>query len=32
LLTRLLRAALKRLEYVDRARARARSNGKVRFG
>jgi Lon protease-like protein len=32
LLTRLLRAALKRLEYVDRAQARARSNGKVRFG
>jgi Lon protease-like protein len=32
LLTRLLRAALKRLEYVDRAEARARSNGKVRFG
>jgi Lon protease-like protein len=32
LLTRLLRAALKRLEFVDRAQARARSNGKVRFG
>jgi Lon protease-like protein len=32
LLTRLMRAALKRLEFVDRAQARARSNGKVRFG
>jgi Lon protease-like protein len=32
LLTRLIRAALKRLEFVDRAQARARSNGKVRFG
>ncbi|MCA1689064.1 MAG: LON peptidase substrate-binding domain-containing protein [Actinobacteria bacterium] len=32
LVTRLLRAALKRLEFVDRAQARARSNGKVRFG
>lgn len=32
LLRRLLRAALKRLEFVDRAQARARSNGKVRFG
>jgi Lon protease-like protein len=32
LLTRLLRAAMKRLEFVDRAQARARSNGKVRFG
>ncbi len=31
LLTRLLRAALKRLEFVERAQARARSNGKVRF-
>jgi len=30
--TRLFRAALKRLEFVDRAQARARSNGKVRFG
>jgi Lon protease-like protein len=29
---RLFRAALKRLEFVDRAQARARSNGKVRFG
>ena len=32
LVTRLFRAALKRLEFVDRAHARARSNGKVRFG
>jgi len=32
LLTRLLRAAIRRLEFVDRAQARARSNGKVRFG
>jgi Lon protease-like protein len=32
LLTRLMRAALKRLEFVDRAQTRARSNGKVRFG
>jgi Lon protease-like protein len=32
LLARLLRAALKRLDFVDRAQARARSNGKVRFG
>jgi Lon protease-like protein len=31
LVTRLLRAALKRLEMVDRAQERARSNGKVRF-
>ncbi|MGO9751640.1 MAG: LON peptidase substrate-binding domain-containing protein [Solirubrobacteraceae bacterium] len=31
LLARLLRAALKRLEFVERAQARARSNGKVRF-
>ena len=31
LVARLLRAALKRLEFVDRAQARARSNGKVRF-
>jgi len=29
---RLLRAALKRLEFVERAQARARSNGKIRFG
>jgi Lon protease-like protein len=32
LLTRLFRAALRRLEFVQRAQARARSNGKVRFG
>ncbi len=32
LVTRLFRAALKRLEFVDRAQERARSNGKVRFG
>lgn len=31
LLTRLFRAAAKRLDFVDRAQARARSNGKVRF-
>jgi Lon protease-like protein len=29
---RLFRAALKRLEFVDRAQTRAKSNGKVRFG
>jgi Lon protease-like protein len=32
LVARLFRAALKRLDYVDRAQARARSNGKVRLG
>ena len=32
LVTRLLRAALKRLDFMERAQARARSNGKVRFG
>ncbi len=32
LLTLLFRAAIERLELVDRAQARARSNGKVRFG
>jgi Lon protease-like protein len=32
LVTRLFRAAVKRLEFVARAQARARSNGKVRFG
>ena len=32
LVTRLFRAAVKRLDYVERAQARARSNGKVRFG
>ena len=31
LLARLLRVALERLELVERAQARARSNGKVRF-
>ncbi len=32
LVTRLFRAALTRLDFVDRAQARAKSNGKVRFG
>jgi Lon protease-like protein len=32
LVGRLFRAAMKRLDYVERAQARARSNGKVRFG
>jgi Lon protease-like protein len=32
LLIRLFRAALKRLDFVDRAQARSKSNGKVRFG
>lgn len=32
LVTRLFRAAMKRLDYVERAQARAQSNGKVRFG
>lgn len=32
LVTRLFRAAIMRLEFVDRAQARARSNGKVSFG
>jgi Lon protease-like protein len=31
LVTRLFRAAIKRLDFVDRAQARAQSNGKVRF-
>jgi hypothetical protein len=31
LVTRLLKAALKRLDMVDKAEERARSNGKVRF-
>jgi Lon protease-like protein len=31
LVTRLFRAAMKRLEFVSRAQTRARSNGKVRF-
>ena len=32
LVARLFRAAIKRLDFVDRAQARARSNGKVRLG
>jgi Lon protease-like protein len=32
LISRLFRGALKRLDYLERAEARARSNGKVRFG
>jgi hypothetical protein len=32
LLAVLLRSATERLELVERAQARARSNGKVRFG
>jgi Lon protease-like protein len=32
LVTRLFRAAIKRLEFVERVQERARSNGKVRFG
>ena len=32
LVTRLFRAALRRLDFIERAQARARSNGKVRFG
>ena len=32
LVTRLFRAAIKRLDFIERAQARARSNGKVRFG
>ena len=32
LVTRLFRAAVKRLEFVDRAQERARSNGKVKLG
>lgn len=32
LVTRLLRAAVKRLDYLERAQVRARSNGKVQFG
>jgi Lon protease-like protein len=32
LVTRLFRAAVKRLEFVERAQERARSNGKVKFG
>jgi Lon protease-like protein len=32
LVTRLFRAATKRLDFIERAQARARSNGKERFG
>jgi Lon protease-like protein len=32
LVARLFRAAIKRLDFVDRAQARARSNGKVKLG
>ena len=32
LVTRLFKAAAKRLDFIERAQARARSNGKVRFG
>jgi Lon protease-like protein len=32
LVTRLFRAALRRLDFIERAQARARSNGKVHFG
>jgi Lon protease-like protein len=32
LVARLFRAAIKRLDFVDRAQARAHSNGRVRFG
>jgi Lon protease-like protein len=32
LVTRLFKAAIKRLDFIERAQARARSNGKVRFG
>jgi Lon protease-like protein len=32
LVARLFRAATKRLEFIEKAQARARSNGKVRFG
>jgi len=32
LVTRLMRGAIKRLDFVERAQARARSNGKVNFG
>ena len=31
LVTRLFRAAIRRLDFVERAQARARSNGKVHF-
>lgn len=32
LVTRLFRAALRRLDFIEKAQAKARSNGKVRFG
>jgi Lon protease-like protein len=32
LVTRLFRGAIKRLDFIERAQARARSNGKVNFG
>jgi len=32
LVTRLFRAAMKRLDFIERAHERARSNGKIRFG
>jgi Lon protease-like protein len=32
LVARLFRAAIRRLDFIERAQARARSNGKVRFG
>jgi Lon protease-like protein len=32
LVTRLFRGALKRVDYIERSEAKARSNGKVRFG
>lgn len=32
LVARLFRAAIKRLDFIERAQARAQSNGKVRFG
>ena len=32
LVTRLLRAAVKRLDFIERAQVRAQSNGRVRFG
>ena len=31
LVTRLFRAAMKRMDFIERARERARSNGRVRF-
>jgi hypothetical protein len=32
LVARLFRGAIRRLDFVERAQARARSNGKVHFG